>query len=166
MNGATLLQVRKAQDASLFATAYDPKSACDYVCDGLAGSWSLPGSAFQTSTSTSTSGSQKNGASTTGTTSSSTALTTTAATSASAGGTVRAASQETRASELDAVIKSGQLVLGPCCTPRLVIRVMNRSTAGDEVLGTCKASHSLRIYYHYCYTYTIIWKCESALACT
>lgn len=119
--------MRKAQDASLFATAYDPKSACDYVCDGLAGSWSQPGAAFQTSTSTSTSGAS------TGTTSAAVITSTTT--------TVRAASQETRASELDAVIKGGQLVLGPCCTPRLVIRVVNRSTGGDEVLGTCKASH-------------------------
>jgi hypothetical protein len=42
--------VRKAADASLFATAYDPKSACDYVCEGLPeqgdSSWSKKDAAF------------------------------------------------------------------------------------------------------------------------
>ena len=41
-----VLMVRKGDDGSMYATAYDPKSACDYMCEGLPVEWEK-GGAFE-----------------------------------------------------------------------------------------------------------------------
>ncbi|GMI54341.1 hypothetical protein TeGR_g8450 [Tetraparma gracilis] len=38
-----VLMVRRCDDGSMYATAYDPKSACDYMCEGLPEAWAEEG---------------------------------------------------------------------------------------------------------------------------